>query len=124
MSIIYPYKRNVGMKQYNLRKPVKYGLLLRSICDSSVEFCYFTLPCAGNEEYSKYLIEGLANENDVQGKNVSMERLFTSVSIARWRLEGGTSLFSTMRHDEKDIPKEVTSVAKTENLSRKTCVLC
>ena len=71
---LYPYRGHIGFKQYNPSKPAKYGLLYRSICDSEVQYCYFTLPYAGkpekiddqqpaskfyvtgSDEYSKYLV--------------------------------------------------------------------
>ena len=46
----YPYRGAIGFKQYNPNKPAKYGLLYRSLCDSSTLYTYFTLPYAGKPE--------------------------------------------------------------------------
>ena len=35
---LYPYRRRIGMKQYNPSKPAKYGLLYRSLCDAKVPY--------------------------------------------------------------------------------------
>ena len=40
---LYPYRGRIGMKQYNLSKLVKYGLLYRSLCDAKVLYTYSTL---------------------------------------------------------------------------------
>ena len=47
---LYPYRGTIGFKQYNPKKPAKYGLLYRSLCDSSVSYTYYTLPYARKPE--------------------------------------------------------------------------
>ena len=46
----YPYRGHIGFKQYNPHKPAKYGLLYRSLCDSTVTYTYFSLTYAGKPE--------------------------------------------------------------------------
>ena len=57
-------------------------MLYRSLCDSSVQYTYFTLPCAGKpedlniearnfyitgtDEYSKYLVENFNRFNSIK----------------------------------------------------------
>ena len=69
---LYPYPGHIGLKQYNPSKPAKYGLLYRSLCDSSIRYTYYSLLYAGKldkvedlaakyyitrtDEFSKYLI--------------------------------------------------------------------
>ena len=60
---LYPYRGHINFKQYNPSKPAKYGMLYRSLCDSSVQYTYFTLPYASkpedlNNEASKFYITG------------------------------------------------------------------
>ena len=71
-----PYRGCIGFKQYNPIKPVKYGLLHRSLCDATIPYTYFSLPYArkpeilegdaakqyitGTDEYSKSLVNGLS----------------------------------------------------------------
>ena len=84
------------MKQYNPNKPAKYGLLYQSISDSVVPFTYFILPYAGKrdiegsefyvtstDEYSVYLVDKLFSHVNITGRNVSMDRYFTSVTVSR-----------------------------------------
>ena len=49
-EILYPYLGRIGMKQYSLSKPAKYGLLYRSLRDAKVPYTCSTLPYAGKPE--------------------------------------------------------------------------
>ena len=60
---LYPYRDCIGFKHYNPTKPAKYGLLYRSLCDSTTTYTYFTLTYAGKPESSdgpaaKYYLTG------------------------------------------------------------------
>ena len=44
---LYPHRSHIGFKQYNHQNPAKYGLLYRSLCDSTVTYTYFSLAYAG-----------------------------------------------------------------------------
>ena len=94
---LYAYRDIVKLKQYNANKPAKYGLLYRSISGSVVPCTYFTLPYAGKpevegsefyvtgtDECSVYLVDKLSSHVDTNGRNVSMDRYFTSVTIAHY----------------------------------------
>ena len=63
---------------------------------------------SGTDEYTKYLVRETSKYNKLKGTNISMDRYFTSVSVARWALdEQSISIVGTMRHDRKGIPKEL-----------------
>ena len=47
---IYPYRGRIGMKQYDLSKKAKYGLLYLCLCDAKVPYTYSTLPYARKPE--------------------------------------------------------------------------
>ena len=71
---LYPYRGRIGIKQYNPSKPAKYGLLYRSLCNSTINiihlfyFAYAGKPnkvvsneasifyVSGTDEYKKYLV--------------------------------------------------------------------
>ena len=60
---LYPYCGCIGFKQYNPRKPEKYGLLYRSFYDSTTTCTYFTLAYTGKPESTdgpaiKYYLTG------------------------------------------------------------------
>ena len=130
---LYPYRGDIGFKQYNPNKPAKYGLLYRSLCDSSIPYTYYSLPYTGKpekvespgakyyiigtDEYSKYLIIELSVYYNLQAINLSMDRYFTSVPLATWALEKNITIVGTMKHGQKDIPKKLKPVADREESS-------
>ena len=131
---LYPYQGHIGFKQYNLNKPSKYGLLYRSLCDSSLPYSYYLLPYAskpenlnenlykkyyvsGTDEYTKYLVEGLSQYNDICGTNISMDRHFTSVSIADWTRSKNITIVGTMRLDRIGIPNSFKDISQREERS-------
>ena len=91
---LYAYRGMVKLKQYNPKKPARYGFLHQSISDSVVPYTYFTLLYVGKpeiegsefyvidtDEHSVYLVNKLSSPVDITGRNVSMDRYFTSVII-------------------------------------------
>ena len=130
---LYLYRGAIGFKQYNSDKPGKYGLLFRSVCDSTITYTYYTLPYAGKSDVAegdaaKYYVTGtdactqnlvneISNYSSIQGCNISLDRYFTSVSLAEWALEKKFTIVGTMRHDRKGIPKELKFVNDREENS-------
>ena len=47
---LHAYRGIVKLKQYNPKKPARYGFLYQSISDSVVPYTYFTLLYAGKPE--------------------------------------------------------------------------
>lgn len=108
-------------------------MLYRSLCDSSVQYTYFTLPYAGKpedlnneaskfyitgtDEYSKYLVENFNRFNSIKGCNISMDRYFTSITLADWAITKHFSIVGTMHLDRKGIPKEIKSIEGREEKS-------
>ena len=128
-----PYRGHIGFKQYKPQKPAKYGLLYRSLCDSTVTYTYFSLDYAGKpevvggngakfyitgtDEYTKYLVNGLSRYTSIQGCNILMDPYLTSVFLAEWALQKKFTIVGTMRHDRKGIPKEVKAIGNREEKS-------
>ena len=123
------------MKQYNPSKPEKYGLLYRSLCDAKVPYTYSTLPYAGKpevigannyyiigcDEYTKWLVNNFQIYGTLQGRNIFLDRYFTSVTLAEWCLERNITIVGTLKSDRKGIPKEVNRVADREEKSTAFC---
>ena len=100
---LYPYCGRIGFKQYNPSKPAKHGLVFRSICDSTVQCTYLSLPYAGKPEgvpdtyyvtgpdnYTKYLVTHTIEVGGtacLRGRKIALDRYFTSLSVAEWCLE-------------------------------------
>ena len=130
---LYPFRGRIGIKQYNPNKPAKYGLLYRSISDAERPYTYNTLPYAGKpntitpyseyvtgtDNYTKYLVKGLERRVDIRGRNLSIDRFFTSVTIAEWLLDRGLTVVGNLRTDRKGIPEAVKKVDNREDKNTK-----
>ena len=128
---LHPYRGYIGLKQYNPNRTAKYGLLHHNLCGSSIPYTYYSLPyggklqkvegptakyyITGTNEYSKY--DELSVYCNLQGINISMDRYFTSVSLATQALEKNITIVDTMRHARKDIVKELKPVVDREKRS-------
>ena len=53
----------------------------------------------GTDNYTKYLVEGLEQHVYLQGRNISMDRYFTSRTISEYLLDKGMTVVGTMRSD-------------------------
>ena len=62
------------------------------------------------DEYSVYLVNKLSSHVDITERNVSVDRCFTSVTIAHYLKEEKMSLVATMRTNRKGIPKELVEM--------------
>ena len=130
---LYPYRGAIGFKQYNLNKPANYGLLYHSLCDSSTLYTYFTLPYPGKREeiaaeaanfyltetaeYTKYLVTEFNQYNSIQRCNISMDRYFTTVTLAEWELQNNFIMVGTMGHNRKVIPNELKAITDRDEKS-------
>ena len=101
--------------------------------DWSVQYTYFTLPYAGKpedlnteaskfyitgtDEYSKYLVENFNRFNSIKVCNISVDRYFTSITLADWATTKHFSILRTMRLDRKGIFKEKKSMEEREEKS-------
>eukprot|EP00112_Aurelia_sp_Birch-Aquarium-sp1_P020887 Seg549.6 transcript_id=Seg549.6/GoldUCD/mRNA.D3Y31 product="PiggyBac transposable element-derived protein 4" protein_id=Seg549.6/GoldUCD/D3Y31 len=129
---LYPYRGNIGFRQYNPSKPAKYGLLYRSISDSRVRYTYFTLPYTGkpreepnqyyinsSDGYCLYLVDGLSKHVDISGRNISLDRFFTSISLANELLDRKKTMVGTVMANRKGIAKEIVAAQDREGPSTK-----
>ena len=119
---LYSYQGHISFKQHNSSKPAKYGLLYCSLCDASVPCTCYSLPYAGKPDviddeankyyvtrtgnYAKYLVNGFCKFNKIKGCNISMDRYFTSVSLAKWVSENNFTIVGIMRFDCIGLPNE------------------
>ena len=125
---LYSYRGRISFKQYNPSKPAKYDLLFRSLYDSKVQLTYVSLPYAGKptgtpnsyyvtgtDKYTEYLVSTaieLGERDCVKGRNISLDRYFTSMAIADWCLERNITITGTLKSDRKGIPKEMKAAPK------------
>ena len=119
---LYPYRGQIGIKVYNPSKPVRYDLLIISICDAELPNTYFSLPYAGKPqipreyyvpgtgEKSMYLVNNLSRYVDITGRNISMDRYFTSISLPVWLKQQKITLVDTMKENRQGMPKDLKVV--------------
>ena len=73
---------------------------------------------SGTDEFKKYLVTVTSKYNKLKGSNISMDRYFTLVSVAKWALdEKSITIVWTVRHDRKGIPKELKTLDGREEKS-------
>ena len=132
---LYPYRGRTGMKQYNPSKPGKYGLLYLNLCNAKIRYTYSTVPYAGIpevigandyyitgcDEHTKWLVNNFQIYGTLQGRNISLDRYFTSVTLAERCLERNITIVGTPKSDRKGIPKEMKGVADREEKSTVFC---
>lgn len=126
-------RHQISFKQYNPDKPAKYGLLFKSLNDCRFSYTYKSTVYAGmpSEEPTDYFIKGTENyikalylqtneDVSLQGRNISMDNLYSSISTANWLLSNDSTMIGTIRHNRLGIPPEIKSIDGRELLSTHT----
>ena len=78
----------------------------------------------GTDNYTKYLVENtiaIGGSACLRGRNIALDRFFTSNSIAEWRLKKNITITGTLRSDRKGIPNEMKIDHGREPKSTKWC---
>ena len=127
---LYPMRNRLSFKQYNPSKPAKYDLLFKSINAVNYSFTFTATPycgkpigepttyyVSGNEEVVKYLISKLQKHVDLQGLNISFDRLYISVPLAHWLLSHNITCVETIQANRRGIPVEIKQLDNREPLS-------
>ena len=116
---LYPMRHQINFRQYNPNKPAKYGLLYKSLNDARFPFTYQVIPYCGKpvegagpyyltatEDYVKQLVNSMAI-NQMKGRNISMDRLYTSISTTKWLLERDITVVGTLVSNRVGLPAEL-----------------
>eukprot|EP00112_Aurelia_sp_Birch-Aquarium-sp1_P024842 Seg801.3 transcript_id=Seg801.3/GoldUCD/mRNA.D3Y31 product="hypothetical protein" protein_id=Seg801.3/GoldUCD/D3Y31 len=119
-------------KYTHMGHPAKYGVLYRSISESVDRYTYYSLMQAGkphgapnqyyintSDGYTMYLVDGLSNFVDIRGRNISLDRFFTSIPVARECLERKITIVGTVKSNRRGIPKEILQTNEREAPSTK-----
>ena len=106
---LYPMRNQIAFKQYNPDKPATYGLLFKSINCARYPYTYQSHVYSGkpvgdpschyvqgSDSYIRYLMTKLSDMQPLQGRNISMDGLYTSISIARWLLDNQVTIIGTL----------------------------
>ena len=129
---LYPMRSNISFKQFNPSKPAKYGMLFRSINSCRYSYTFSTSVYAGRprnyvsdpdmcrfhvrgtEEVVKTLVLQLEKRVDLSGRNISYDRLYTSIALAKWLLERDITCIGTIKAHRKGIPPEIKNVSNRD----------
>ena len=71
----------------------------------------------GTANYVKSLVSGLQKYVKLDGRNISMNRLYTSITTTRWILDLNVTVIGTLQNNQSAIPKEIKSVNNRDDLS-------
>ena len=97
---LYRTRVVLAFRQYNKNKSAKYGLLFCSINSAEMPYIYSSTlypgkpPGEPNKHYLtstddiiKHLVSSFSDHTNLQGRNISCDRFYTSIDIANWLLE-------------------------------------
>ena len=125
-------RNHVSFRQYNPDKPAKYGVLFKSLIDARDSYTERSLVYAGKptelpspyyvsgtENYIKELVTKLGQAVVLQGRNISMDRLYASVSVAKWLLTEKMTCIGTMLSRRVGILEEVKTTKGRKEFSTK-----
>ena len=123
----------VGMsfRQYNKNKPAKYGLLFRSLNSAEMPVTYNSVMYSGKpigepgphyvcrtEEIVQSLVNFLESHVNLQGRNISCDRFYTSISLANRCLQQNITMISTIMTNRKGVGS-IELLDSREDLSSK-----
>ena len=72
---------------------------------------------AGTFNYITVLVEKLNRHQKLEGRNISMDRLYTSFLIANWLLQKKITVVGTLQATHVGIPPEIKKVDNREVLA-------
>ena len=122
---LYSMRHQINFRQYNPNKPAKYDLLYKSLNDADFGFTYQVIPycsrpesgsgpyyLSSTEDYVKSLVNAMPRSS-VKGKNISMDRLYTSISTANWLLKNEiTVVVGTLVTNRIVLPDDLKNAKK------------
>ena len=127
---LYACRNQVAIKQYNKSKPAKYGLLFKCINEVTMPYTHRSEVFAGKpsepgggyyyktvEEITLRLVDKVREQQDLQGRNITFDNLYTSIPLAEKLLDRKITIVGTMRHNRKGLPKEIKSMEGRESNS-------
>ena len=127
---LYPMRTQIGFRQFNPSKPAKYGILFKSINAARMPYNFNAAPyigkpveeggqhyVQGTEAIVKCLVEGMERIGSLGGRNISFDRLYTSIPLERWLYNRNITSIGTLQMNRKGIPAEIKDMKNRETLS-------
>ena len=69
---------------------------------------------------TKYLVDKILEHKPLKARSISMDRLYTSIAIARWLLEKDITMIGTLQSNRRGIPPEIKDISTREIISTET----
>jgi len=123
-------RTQIGFIQCNPNKPAKYGLLIKAINAAEYPYIFIGAPYAGKpvgapceyfvsgtEEIVKQLVGRLDASVSLHGRNITFDRLYTSIPLELWLLENNITSLGTLQMDRKGVSDEMKNFKDRELLS-------
>jgi hypothetical protein len=103
------FRGNCRFRVFLKDKPGKYGILIRMLADAQVPYCLGLLPYSGKindhvKTTTSDMVNSLVKPYFKTGRNVTMDRFFTSVEIAENLEKNGLTIVGTIQHNRKGMP--------------------
>ena len=128
---LYPTRVGVAFHQCNKDKPAKYELLFWSINSAEIPYTYNSVIYAGKpldepgsyyvqttDDIVEYLVNSLAGETNIKGRNLSTGRFYISTKIANWLLKKNVTCAGTIKGNRRGI-RDLKSLVNRESPSKK-----
>ena len=125
-----PMRTQISFKQFNPTKSAKYGLVFKSVKAARYPYTFISSPYSGKptvvrgqyyiqgtEAIVHYLIETLSTNSSLAGRNISFDRLYSSIPLAKWLLEKRITCIGTMQLKRKGISDKLKELKNRELLS-------
>lgn len=107
---LLPFRGRLSMRQYIKSKRHKYGVKLFKLC-SGLGYTYNVKIYAGKEDDVRVTPESIVDylTSDVinEGRTLTIDNWYTSVSLAHKMLNQNTHVVGTIRKNRKGLPKEI-----------------
>ena len=115
---LYSMRNQISFKIYIPNKPHKYGISFKSINAARFPYTFCCMPYSGKphdtknapyyvqgtENSVKYLVQMMQKFSFVEGRNITFDRLYTSIPLASWLYIQGITMIGTMQTNRKGIP--------------------
>jgi hypothetical protein len=107
------YRGKCPFRVYILSKPVKYGFKIWIVADIPTAYCSFFQVYLGKtgsapeKNQGSRVVKDLCQHMYDSGRNVTMDNLFTDVTLAQDLLQRRMTIVGTMRKSRAAIPREM-----------------
>ena len=131
---LYPTRNQVNFKQYNPMKPAKYGLLFKSLNGARYPYTFTSSVYAGKpkgdpspyyisgiDNHVQYLVNNAMKHSNLAGRNISFDRLYTSIPLDNWLLERIITTIGTLKSNRKGLPADMKSLQNRDEMSYQVC---